>query len=102
MKCSKVVSLFARLAIQSDSIFGLILPGRNVLGFAAIQLLVAANAWAGKLTPPVAPSGLAVTALSSSQIRLGWQDNSSNETGFKIDRATSSSGPWSIAVAAVG
>ena len=41
-------------------------------------------------TVPAAPSGLAATAVSSSQINLSWTDNSNNETGFKIDQATNS------------
>ncbi|MDI6791578.1 MAG: fibronectin type III domain-containing protein [bacterium] len=36
--------------------------------------------------PPNAPSGLGATANSSSQITLNWSDNSTNETGFKIER----------------
>src|SRR5262249_10058857 len=39
---------------------------------------------------PTAPSGLSATAASTSQINLSWTDNSSNETGFKIERATDS------------
>ena len=35
---------------------------------------------------PLAPSGLAVTVISSSELRLNWTDGSSYETGFKIDR----------------
>jgi subtilisin family serine protease len=38
--------------------------------------------------PPTAPTGLSATAVSSSQINLGWTDNSNNETGFKIERST--------------
>jgi hypothetical protein len=38
---------------------------------------------------------LKATAISSSRIDLGWTDNSTNETGFKIERAASSSGPFS-------
>jgi chitodextrinase len=45
-------------------------------------------------TVPVAPSGLVALAISSSQINLTWQDNSSNESGFIVQRASSSSGPW--------
>ncbi len=41
-------------------------------------------------TAPAAPSSLAATATSSSQINLTWTDNANNETGFKIDRATNS------------
>jgi hypothetical protein len=44
---------------------------------------------------PAAPSGLSATAASSSQINLAWTDNSSNETGFKIERKTGASGTWS-------
>ena len=36
----------------------------------------------------VGPSNLAATAINSSQINLSWADNSANETGFAIDRAT--------------
>ncbi|OPX85469.1 MAG: Exoglucanase B precursor [Pelotomaculum sp. PtaB.Bin104] len=38
---------------------------------------------------PAAPSGLSATAQSSSRINLTWEDNSSNETGFKIERKES-------------
>jgi hypothetical protein len=42
---------------------------------------------------PAAPTGLTATALSGSQIRLTWADNSGNETGFGIWRKTSA-GDW--------
>jgi hypothetical protein len=45
-------------------------------------------------TIPAAPSNLAATAVSSSEIDLTWLDNSTNETGFKVERAASSTGPW--------
>jgi titin len=38
--------------------------------------------------PPNTPSGLIATPISSSQINLTWQDNSGDETGFKIERKT--------------
>ena len=47
------------------------------------------------LTPPVAPSGLSASAVSSSQIDLQWNDNSSNEDGFRIERKTDAGGAWS-------
>ena len=37
---------------------------------------------------PTAPSALAATAPSYSQVNLTWTDNSSNETGFKVERST--------------
>lgn len=37
---------------------------------------------------PVSPSNLTGTVASSTQINLSWTDNSTNETGFKIERKT--------------
>ncbi|MEW5766299.1 MAG: Ig-like domain-containing protein [bacterium] len=39
-------------------------------------------------TPPAAPTNLDVVVISSTQLRLSWQDNSDNETGFSIERKT--------------
>lgn len=36
--------------------------------------------------PPIKPSNLSATAISSSQIQLNWKDNSNNELGFVIQR----------------
>ena len=52
-------------------------------------------------SPAAAPSGLTATAVSSSQINLTWSDNSSNETGFKIERKTGSGGTYTQ-IATVG
>ncbi|MBW1717661.1 MAG: fibronectin type III domain-containing protein [Deltaproteobacteria bacterium] len=45
---------------------------------------------ANATTYPAAPSGLSASAASSSQITLLWTDNSSGESGFKIERKTGS------------
>jgi hypothetical protein len=37
---------------------------------------------------PNAPSGLTATATSSTQVNLAWTDNSTDETGFRIQRST--------------
>jgi titin len=42
------------------------------------------------LTPPIAPSGLGATAISSSSISLSWTDNSSDESNFVVQRSTTS------------
>ncbi|GEM_PF-5253009 len=47
--------------------------------------------------PPAAPSApdtLTATTISSSIIALNWNDSSANEHSFIIQRANSSSGPW--------
>jgi hypothetical protein len=51
--------------------------------------------------PPAAPSALTATAVSTSQINLAWTDNSSNETGFKIERKTGAGGTYAE-IATVG
>ncbi len=45
---------------------------------------------------PNAPSALASQVISSSQINLGWADNSSNETGFQVERRLGSSGSYAL------
>ena len=46
------------------------------------------------LSRPEAPSNLVAATQSSSQINLAWQDASSNEDGFQIERADQSEGPF--------
>jgi len=38
--------------------------------------------------PPAAPTSLAATTVSSSQINLSWTDNANNENGFKVEQST--------------
>ncbi len=49
----------------------------------------------------VAPSNLLLTVATNQQINLNWTDNSSNETGFKIERKTGINGTWAQ-IATVG
>ena len=50
---------------------------------------------------PAAPSKLTATAVSRSQVNLTWTDNSSNETGFTIQRSSNSGATWAQ-IATVG
>ena len=50
--------------------------------------LAAAVAYQPVTTPPVAPSSLVATTASATQINLSWTDNSTDEAGFRIERAT--------------
>jgi predicted secreted protein len=56
--------------------------GKNYVGYSANYVVYNGS------TPPAAPTNLAATPVSSSQINLTWTDNANNETGFKIERCT--------------
>ncbi|MFM8392574.1 MAG: S8 family serine peptidase, partial [Acidobacteriota bacterium] len=45
-------------------------------------------------TLPGAPSNLRITSRSPSRLDMSWTDNSSNETGFKIERQTGNDANW--------
>ncbi len=54
-------------------------------------------ACATTLAPPVpaAPSNVSAAPIYvGSAIRVGWTDNATDETGFRIERAAASDGPW--------
>jgi hypothetical protein len=50
----------------------------TVLGTAVVSIVIPI---------PAAPTKLALTVVSKSQINLSWLDNSSNESGFLIERS---------------
>ncbi len=50
---------------------------------------------------PDAPTGPSASAVSTTQILLGWSDNSPNETGFKVERGTNAGGPF-VQISTVG
>jgi fibronectin type 3 domain-containing protein len=59
------------------------------------------------LAPAVnAPSGVDVVPVpneyfgdpTNSAIRVSWKDNSTNEDGFRVERASAPAGPWTVAV----
>jgi hypothetical protein len=50
--------------------------------------------------PPLAPSNLAATAVSQTEVDLTWIDNADNENGFEIERSLDKAS-WSV-IATVG
>lgn len=52
-------------------------------------------------TVPAKPSNLQADAISDSEIRLTWRDNSDDETRFDIERRVRPGGSWGV-VASVG
>jgi Ca2+-binding RTX toxin-like protein len=51
---------------------------------------------------PGQPTGLTASATSPSQINLAWTDNSTTETGFRIERATNSGFTENLVTTTVG
>jgi len=49
------------------------------------------------VTIPTGPTGLTAAASSATQVNLSWSDNSNNETGFHVQRATN--GGFSVGLA---
>ena len=62
-------------------------PGNRTLDSVFIDDMGIASIGGTGPTPPAAPTGLAATAVSSSEISLSWTDNSGNENGFEIERS---------------
>lgn len=50
--------------------------------------------WVTTPTPPAAPSLLSGSTVSASQVNLAWADNSSNESGFRVERKTGAGGTY--------
>ncbi len=52
-------------------------------------------------TVPAAPSALTASASGSGTINVSWTDNSTDETGFKLERKTGSTGTYSEIAGAI-
>lgn len=50
---------------------------------------------------PATPTGLTATVVENSKASLAWQDNSGNETGFRVERRVAGTTAWSL-VATLG
>ncbi|MEW6417168.1 MAG: S8 family serine peptidase [Nitrospirota bacterium] len=88
---SQVKDIILNTVDTIPSLSGITMTGGRVNAMNALQ-----NA-----LPPTAPGSLSASAISSSQIDLSWTDNSSNETGFKIERKVDAGGTYSE-IATVG
>ncbi|HEX5706850.1 MAG TPA: S8 family serine peptidase, partial [Pyrinomonadaceae bacterium] len=60
----------------------------STFGFGIVQAKAALTYLQSPPAGPAAPSNLRVTATASRSITIAWNDNSNNETGFKIERCT--------------
>lgn len=106
---TSVVTASVNAGVTSYSATGLVagttyffrVRATNAAGNSANSATASATTQAAP-TAPAAASGLAATAASTSQVSLAWNDNSNNETGFEIDRATNSTFTAGLASMTVG
>jgi Fibronectin type III domain len=68
----------------------------NAAGPSAWTGLASATPAAVPPSAPAAPSGLTAAATATDAITLTWSDNSSNETGFEVERASAATGPFGL------
>jgi hypothetical protein len=83
------VTTFASTGLKSRAAYGYRVRAYNAAGTSAYS-----NTVTTRTVKPKAPSTLAASAVSSSQINLSWRDKSNNETGFRIERLIGT-GAWS-------
>ncbi len=70
---------------KKPSLSGKTITGGRVNAFAAVNLITLS-----------APSNLSASVVSKSRIDLSWQDNASNETGFRIERKKASDASYTV------
>jgi hypothetical protein len=74
----------------------------RVYAFNATAISGFSNVLSVTTTGPRAPSNLRVTAFTRTSISLAWNDNSTNETGFQIQRSTNGTTWTTIATRPAG
>jgi FtsP/CotA-like multicopper oxidase with cupredoxin domain/fibronectin type 3 domain-containing protein len=85
------VAVYDDLAVSGGITYTYRVAAFNANGTSAWSDPVASGTVPPDATPPAAPSNLAATNLAQTTLTLTWTDNSINETGFIIQRATNSS-----------
>ena len=74
----------------------------RVIAFNASGNSLPSNTATVTTTVPASPSNLGATATSSTTVSLTWADNSNNETGFSIQRATNAGFTKGLSIIPVG
>jgi F5/8 type C domain/Beta-propeller repeat/Fibronectin type III domain len=113
-RCNSACSDFAQIAtlganvtsyqntgLAASALYYYWVKSYNTAGESAYSNSAQATTPSGSATPtptpcatPAVPSNLVASAVSISQINLTWTDNSTNESGFRVERALVSTGPW--------
>jgi len=81
------VTTYASTSLSAATQYWYRVRAYNATGSSAYAGPASATTQPAAPTAPAAPTNLSATASSSSQINLTWTDNSSNESGFRIERS---------------
>ncbi|MEQ1850143.1 MAG: fibronectin type III domain-containing protein [Chthoniobacteraceae bacterium] len=95
------VTAFSNLDLAPDTQYRYRVRAFNGLGDTPYSQEASANTPA-VIPPPTAPGGLTAIPISTGRIDLHWTDQSTNETGFKIERSTNSAAFVEIAQTGAG
>ncbi len=95
------VTTYSNTALTASTKYYYRVCAYNAQGNSTYTDAASATTLAVAATPPASPTLLTATAVSSSQIDLTWIDNSTDETGFKVERASSATGTFTE-IAALG
>jgi hypothetical protein len=89
-------STFTNTSVTAGTTYSYYVVAKNASGLTTSNTIsvTARTNCGGTTTAPTAPSGL-VALAASSFMSLAWNDNSSDETGFKVERKIGVSGSWS-------
>ena len=90
-EASANVTTFTDTGLDSNTTYDYRIRAYNSYGYSGYSNVASATT---TMTAPEAPTGLAATVLSSTEIELTWQDNSTNETGYKVERQPSGTTNW--------
>ncbi len=78
------------LVLGTHTITASVTDSGGLSGSASISLTVQSPG----ATPPAAPSGVTATRIAAFTARVNWNDNSSNEDGFQIERQRRVGNQW--------
>ncbi|WP_058557548.1 fibronectin type III domain-containing protein [Thiohalocapsa sp. ML1] len=90
------VTAYSDQGLAASSGYGYRVRALNAGGPSDWSSIVTAVTDAEPALPPAAPTGLVATALSATEIALGWTDNAADETGFEVERSSDGGNSWSL------
>lgn len=95
---------FSNTSLAASTTYYYRVKARNANGdsnYSSVTSSTTLTSGTGSTTPPLSPGNATGYLLSPSEAYISWIDNSSNETGFIIERSTTS-GSGYVAIATVG